>query len=213
MNNSIEIIFNDSYIVFTKQELILTILLVVVAIIFLIYFIINKMNKKEKQQQINNFQYTIEQYAYYIIKCLSISEKNFFKDNKHIKYNLFSQTLYYIYHLYICEQILFIKYTEETAINIILKATDILLEYQSENQTSKIDFKNNMFSSLLHLKSENIKITEKEDMQKLAKLFLEDVNLSTNDAIMILNVFTSFSSFIIYHSEDIINKNIQLIVT
>lgn len=157
------------------------------------------------------YKYNVEEYAYYIINCLSASEKNFFQNNKTIKYNLFSQTLYYLYYLYICEQILSSKYANEISNEIILKSCDIILERQSKSQINKSEFQNNMFCYLLYLKSEEIKINVKNDLQKLAKQFLEDNSLNPDDAIMILNIFTSFSTFIVYHSKDILNENIILI--
>ena len=162
---------------------------------------------KKKEEK---YQFDIEQYAYYIIKCLSISEKSFFQDNKNIEYDLFSQTLYYLYHLYICEQLLYSKYPEEIVNEIILKASEIILECQSENQIDKKDFKDKMFCFLLNIKIENIKINKKEDLQKLAKLFLEDSCSLQNDAIILLNLFMSFTTFIAYHAEDIVNEKIKL---
>lgn len=100
--------------------------------------------KKEK------YQFNVDQYAYYLIKCLTISEKKFFEHNKNIDYDLFSQTLYYLYHLYICEQLLSIKYTDVIVNKIILKASDIILECQSENQIDKKNFKEEMFCFLLN---------------------------------------------------------------
>lgn len=156
------------------------------------------------------YQFDIEQYAYYLIKCLTISEKSFFEDNKNIDYDLFSQTLYYLYHLYICEQLLTIRYSNEIVSKIILKASDIILDCQSENQIDREIFKKNMFSFLLNLKNENIKINNQKDLQKLAKLFLEDSCSLHDDAITLLNLFMSFTTFITYHAEDIINKKIKL---
>ena len=112
--------------------------------------------------------FTIEQYSYYIIKCLSISEEDFFKSNN-IQYDLFSQTLYYLYHLYICDQLLSIKYNEELTNEIILKASDFILEYQSKDLDNKKEFKNKMFNFLLYLKSEDIRINEKERIAKTSK--------------------------------------------
>lgn len=104
---------------------------------------------------------TLEEYSYYIIKCLSISEENFFKTTN-IQYNLFNQTLYYMYYLYICEQILLTKYNEEIVSEIILKSSDIILENQSKGLKNRTEFKNNIFTYLLYLKSEELKINEKE---------------------------------------------------
>lgn len=159
--------------------------------------------KKEK------YQFNVDQYAYYLIKCLTISEKKFFEHNKNIDYDLFSQTLYYLYHLYICEQLLSIKYTDVIVNKIILKASDIILECQSENQIDKKNFKEEMFCFLLNLKNENIKINKQEDLQKLAKLFLEDSCSLQDDAITLLNLFMSFTTFITYHEKDIINNKIK----
>lgn len=225
MNDLVYIEFNDNNFWFTKQEILLSFLLIIVIIAFIIYVVTNN-KKKEKYIKNGNHMkninrkrkdlFSINDYSYFIIKVLGISEKDFFDTNLDIQYDIYSQTLYYIYHIFICEQLLSKKYGSNTANKIGKNTVDLLLEYQSKGQDNKLKFNNTMFIYYANLHTEVKNIFEnnedftKSGFYKLSKQFLKDIKFTDSDITSITDISICFMSFIRFHSENILNENIEL---
>lgn len=222
MKDIIEITINGDTYWFTKQELILSIIVIIFAIVCIIlFFKRKKQNKKfsssrstDSNNQTISLKFNYNDYASFILYILSMGENTFF-DDRQFQCNLYSQSLYYIYHIYICKQILSKKYNtyiseliSDTAFN---KISQVL-----SSGSNNIKFKNIMNINYTSLKRSDINIFSIQDevhngFTNLSKEFLNDLNLSTTDAISILNLTIKFTAFIKYHLKDILNPNIELV--
>lgn len=218
-DNFIYITTNDNEFWFNKLEIILFLILII-SLIFLLIYIFKRSKKKNKMNLLHNrqkeniiFRFTYDEYAQYIIKQCSESEEAFFKNDGIIKYNFFTQTLYYIYTLYICEQILNLKYSISTSGKIIEKSLNLLLDYQAkskgkENTSYKID----MLEYFNSLKQQKINLFTKHDgLLLLSKSFITDINNTQYDGVLSITLSGIFASFIKYKTEEIINPKIELI--
>lgn len=165
-------------------------------------------NKKDKM--------TIKEYAYYNLYIIGNGAGNFFEQNKDfLKFDIYSEIAYYTFFTYISELILLKKYKETTAHKIAEKILERIIEIQYEGCTPKTEETRksieNLYSSCYDkLKQEGFDFSKKEDLYNMSKLFLQILDIST-DINYIMKMCIEFSSFVKFHTQDILNKNIKLI--
>lgn len=165
-------------------------------------------NKKDKM--------TIKEYAYYNLFIISNGTGEFFEQNKDfLKFDIYSEIAYYTFFTYITGIILLKKYSKTTVDKIVEKIIDRIIEIQYEGCTPKTEETKssieNLYSSCYNnLKTEEFDFTEKEDLNDMAKLFLQILDIPT-DIIYVMNICIEFSGFVKFHTQDILNKNIKLI--
>ncbi len=176
-------------------------------------------NRKENNMKKNIFGKLIvshEEYADIILSVLTVNEQSFFedyKDNAIIESNLFSQTLYYVYHIYVCNQILLLKYSNTDSNYIASCALSKILDLQSANipDNDKEKLKKVMTIYFSRLETDNLQILQnKWDLYQLSKNFLEDLKNSSLDGLMIMKLNILFATFIQYHTSDILNERVIL---
>lgn len=159
---------------------------------------------------------TIEEYASYNLYIISNGEEKFFENNKDfLKFDIYSEIAYYTFFAYISEMILLKKYSKPTVTKIVEKIIGKMIEIQYEDCTPKTEktkiLLQNLYGSCYNeLKIKNFDFSEKENLNDMAKLFLEILGIST-DIIYIMLVCIEFSSFIMFHTTDILNNDIKLI--
>ena len=156
---------------------------------------------------------SLEEYVDFILAILVTHEDVFWK-NSIIQLNLFSQTLYYIYHLYICQQLLCRKFSVKASQIIIEKALNKILKIQftSLDSDQQISFQKNLFLYYSFLNEQNIKILDdRNGFWKLSKSFLNDLDLPNIDDVNNLNIVIQFTTFIQFYSADILNKDIDML--
>lgn len=165
-----------------------------------------------------NIKINSKQYSEIIVYIITQNEKVFFHDSSDIEYNLFSEALYFIFHLYLSEQILLKKYNKEISKNIINNAINSLVELQFEeieedkSDNVKTSIYNYYKTTYMNLEKFNFDIlNSKEDLIELSKTYLECLNGNSLDGIKIMNLNIQFSTFITYHFSTILNKNIKLL--
>lgn len=159
---------------------------------------------------------TVEEYAYYNLYIISNGTGNFFENNKDfLKFDIYSEIAYYTFFTYISEIILLKKYSKSTVDKIVEKIIGRMIEIQYEDCTpkteeTKISLQNLYSSCYNKLKRENFDFSEKEDLNDMAKLFLEILDIPT-DIIYAMKMCIEFSAFVQFHTQDILNNDIELI--
>lgn len=165
-------------------------------------------NKKNKM--------ALETYSYYVLYIISNGAKNFFEDVKDfIKFDLYSEIAYYTFFTYISETILLRKYSENTVNkikNLIIKRI-IKLQYkdcapQSEEMITTLQCLYNEYYNILKMSAYDF--NKEEDLYKISKLFLEILELPA-DITCIMKISIEFASFIKFHTQNILNNNIEII--
>ena len=165
-------------------------------------------NKKNKM--------TIKEYAYYNLYIISNGAGNFFEQNKDfLKFDIYSEITYYSFFTYISEIILLKKYSKTTVDKIVEKIIGRIIELQYEDCTPKTEETKSsiekLYSSCYNkLKTEKFDFSKKEDLNDMAKLFLQTLDIPT-DIIYVMKICIEFSGFVKFHTQDILNKNIKLI--
>lgn len=209
----------------TKQEFLLSVTSIILLLIIIILLLVNRKMKKNKfnssvkNDKDNSYKLNYDQYACSILQILIIGEDSFFSKDAPFTYNLFSQSLYYTYHIYICMQILEKKYDKYISEVISDIAFNKIINHLSQNindDASITEFKNKIHTYYLNLKTSNINIfstnNENNGFTDLSKLFLKDLNLSELDAISNYYITISFMGFLKFHLRDVLNPNIELIL-
>lgn len=204
---------------FTKQEIGLTASLILITITLIIYFLYKTINKKRNVKKISEdiqnikLRLTTKEYADIILKTSIDSEAAFFSKHCPVEYTAFTQAVYYIYTIYICENILNLKYNTQTSQNICNIALDNLLEHLSKKYESDAKlFKQDMLKYYRALRNVNFEIMKEHDgLLELAKSFISTVENTKNDAILTITIVSIFSAFIENKTPEIIDKRFELI--
>jgi hypothetical protein len=155
----------------------------------------------------NTVSFTEDEYSKYLLYLLSTFEKSFF-EHIDISYNLNSQSLFYVYYLYICENMMLKKYTFETSMNITCKALLEILNIFSEekyNDKEKKLYIAHFFNYYWNLEELGFGL----NMQQLSKQFIKDTENIDYDAILLCNIVIEFTGFVKFHITDVLGPEIE----
>lgn len=143
-----------------------------------------------------------------ILLCSNDYDKFLENINREIDY--FDYLMYLQYLLYISQELLKQKYEMSVIDKIIgLAINNIINSLEFIKNDSKAKVTNMIKEQYRLINNEKVNINTQEGIEKLANMFQEDLEIKA-DALVHINIVLQFTSFIKFHSSDILNDNLIL---
>ena len=128
-----------------------------------------------------------------------------------IKEDYFKYLTYLEYFLYISQKILEKEHSKEVVEKIIRSSMESIVDCLDFIKVeSKDKFKNYIKEHYKLIKEGNFDVFDENGLKKLINQFESDFELE-HDPIIDTNIMLEFTSFIKYHLEDVLNKNLEII--